>query len=496
MSFGSGAHRVSRVGKSPQFRAARNEEGPMRAALMQLRAGRMDFVLSRCATRTLLLGILFLHALPAELVAAPKAVVLQIDGAIGPAVADYVVRELRGISQVDARLVVLRMNTPGGLDTSMREIIRAILSSPLPVAAYVAPSGARAASAGTYITYASAIAAMAPGTNLGAATPIQLGGTPRLPGGAPQPKDKEKGSGGDTSASEPADTETRKAINDAVAYIRSLAELHGRNADWAAEAVRSAVSLSASEALKLHVIDTIADDVPDLLRKIDGRTAIVAGKPERLATAALEIVTVAPDWRTELLAVITNPNVAFILMLIGIYGLVFEFANPGAVAPGLVGGISLLVALLALNLLPINYAGAGLVLLGVGLMVAEAHIGSFGVIGVGGIIAFLIGAIMMFPSGAPGFDLSLPVVAGTTVVTAGFFLLVLSMLLRSRRRPIVAGQEALLGAEGEAVAWQGEEGRVRVKGEIWRARAIGPLQPGTRVRVIGRDDLVLVVKSS
>src|SRR5437764_1535565 len=290
----------------------------MRAALMQLRAGRVDFVLSRCATRALVLGILFLHALPAELVAAPKAVVLQIDGAIGPAVADYVVRELRGISQVDARLVVLRMNTPGGLDTSMREIIRAILSSPLPVAAYVAPSGARAASAGTYITYASAIAAMAPGTHLGAATPIQLGGTPHLPGGAPQPKDKEKGSGGDTSASEPADTETRKAINDAVAYIRGLAELNGRNAAWAAEAVREAVSLPASEALKLRVVDVIADDVPDLLRKIDGRTVIVAGKAGRLATAGLDAVTVAPDWRIRLLAVITNPNVAYLLMLLGV----------------------------------------------------------------------------------------------------------------------------------------------------------------------------------
>src|SRR5215813_3534334 len=382
----------------------------MRAALSQLRADRTDFVLIRCATRALVLGILFLHALSAEPAVAAKAVVLQIDGAIGPAVADYIVRELRGISQADTRVVVLRMNTPGGLDTSMREIIRAILSSPVPVAAYVAPSGARAASAGTYITYASAIAAMAPGTNLGAATPIQLGGTPRLPGGAPQQKDKEKGSGGDTSASGPADTETRKAINDAVAYIRGLAELNGHNADWAAEAVRTAVSLPASEALKLNVIDVIADDVPDLLRKLDGRTVKVAGKPQTLATADLEIVTAAPDWRTELLAVITDPNVAFILLLIGTYGLIFEFLNPGAVAPGLIGAISLLVALYALNLLPINYAGAALVMLGIGLMVAEAHIGSFGVIGVGGIVAFVIGAIMMFPSGAPGFTLSLSVV--------------------------------------------------------------------------------------
>jgi membrane-bound serine protease (ClpP class) len=320
---------------------------------------------------------------------------------------------------------------------------------------------------------------------------------PRLPGGAPdQPagqKGKEKGSEGN-SAAEPADTETRKAVNDAVAYIRGLAELNDRNADWAAEAVRTAVSLPASEALKLHVIDVIADDVPDLLRKIDGRTVKVAGKPERLATAGLDVVTAAPDWRTELLAVITDPNVAFILMLIGVYGLIFEFLNPGAVAPGLVGSISLLVALYALNLLPINYAGAALVLLGIGLMVAEAHIGSFGVIGLGGIIAFVIGAIMMFPPGAPGLTLSLSVVAAATATTAALFLLVLTMLLRSRRRPVVTGKEGLLGAEGETVAWDGEEGRVRVNGEIWRARARLPLQPGARIKVINREGLVLVVE--
>ena len=442
-------------------------------------------------------ALLAIRMLVLPATAAENVVVLDIDGAIGPAIADYVVREIRTVRPEQTRLIILRMNTPGGLDTSMREIIRAMLSSPVPVATYVAPSGARAASAGTYISYASAVAAMAPGTNLGAATPIQLGRIPS-PGGSPeQPggKDQRKGSKGetDTPAAEPMDTETRKAVNDAVAYIRSLAELNGRNADWAADAVRSAVSLSASEALKLNVIDVIADDVPDLLRKIDGRTVTVARKPERLATAPLEIVTVAPDWRTELLAVITNPNVAFILMLVGIYGLVFEFANPGAVAPGLVGAISLIVALFALNLLPINYAGAGLVLLGVGLMLAEAHIGSFGVIGVGGIAAFVIGAIIMFPSGAPGFNLALPVVAAATVLTAALLLLVLAMLLRSRKRPVVTGKEALVGAEGEALAWDGEEGRVRVRGEIWRARSSGALNPGTRVKVIDRDGLVLVV---
>ncbi len=459
----------------------------MRAALRGARCA----ALSRRAARVLFWLFLGSPLLPSGAAAAPQAVVLQIDGAIGPAVADYVVRELRGIRQGETRLVVLRMNTPGGLDTSMREIVRAILSSPVPVATYVAPSGARAASAGTYIAYASAIAAMAPGTNLGAATPIRLG-APGLPGGAPQQPagQKEKGSEG----TEPADAETRKAVNDAVAYIRGLAELNGRNADWAAEAVRTAVSLPASEALKLHVIDVIADDVPDLLRQIDGRVVKVAGKSERLATAGLEVVTAPPDWRTELLAVITDPNVAFLLMLLGVYGLIFEFLNPGAVAPGLVGGISLLVALYALNLLPINYAGAALVLLGIGLMVAEAHIGSFGVIGVAGIVAFVIGAIMMFPSGAPGFTLSLSVVAAATIMTAALFLLVLTMLLRSRRRPVVTGKEGLLGAEGETVAWDGDEGRVRVNGEIWRARAQRPLEAGARIKVIDREGLVLVVE--
>jgi membrane-bound serine protease (ClpP class) len=463
----------------------------MRAALRGARCAAP----SRRAARALFSLLLGLPLLASGVAAAPQAVVLQIDGAIGPAVADYVVRELRSVRQAETRLVVLRMNTPGGLDTSMREIVRAILSSPVPVATYVAPSGARAASAGTYITYASAIAAMAPGTNLGAATPIRLG-APGLPGGAPkQPAgQKEKGSEGATSSSEPADAETRKVVNDAVAYIRGLAELNGRNADWAAEAVRTAVSLPASDALKLNVIDVIADDVPDLLRQIDGRTVKVAGKSERLATAGLEVVTAAPDWRTELLGVITDPNIAFILMLIGVYGLIFEFLNPGAVAPGLIGGISLLVALYALNLLPINYAGAALVLLGIGLMVAEAHIGSFGVIGIAGIIAFVIGAIMMFPSGAPGFSLSLPVVAAATIMTAALFLLVLTMLLRSRRRPVVTGKEGLLGAEGETVAWDGDEGRVLVNGEIWRARAQRPLEKGDRIRVIEREGLVLVVE--
>jgi membrane-bound serine protease (ClpP class) len=431
-----------------------------------------------------------------------RAVVLEIDGAIGPAIADYVSRELGTVRPSDTGLVILRMDTPGGLDISMREIIRAILASPVPVAAYVAPSGARAASAGTYIAYACAIAAMAPGTNLGAATPIELGGLPLFPGGQTQTPDRGNEGKKPSDASKtgnapnvgPKDTETRKILNDAVAYILSLAELNGRNADWAAEAVRSAVSLSADDALKLHVIDVIADNVPDLLRQIDGRMVKVAGKPERLATDGLEAVTVAPDWRTELLAVITDPNIAYLLMLLGVYGLIFELMNPGMVLPGIVGVISLLVALFALNLLPVDYAGAGLVLLGIALMVAEAFIGTFGVLGIGGVVSFIFGSVMMFHGNAPGFGLSISVVVASAVFSAGFFLLVLAMLLRARRRPIVTGGEALIGAEGEAVAWEGAAGRVRVKGEIWQARAGHPLQPGASIKVVGRDGLVLTVE--
>jgi len=441
--------------------------------------------------------VLIVAMLGLSVKAAPqRAIILEINEAIGPAIADYIVRELRTAAGSETGLIVLRMDTPGGLDTSMREIISAILASPVPVATYVAPNGARAASAGTYIAYASAVVGMAPGTHIGAATPIQLGVSPFVPGGKPEQPSGQKNGQEKGPVGEPADTESRKAINDAVAYIRSLADLNGRNADWATEAVRTSVSIPASEALKLHVIDVIADDAPDLLRKIDGRTATVAGKPERLETASLQIVTVAPDWRTKLLAIATNPNIALILMLIGIYGLLFEFLNPGAVAPGLIGAISLLVALYALHLLPINYAGAALLLLGIGLMIAEAHIGAFGVIGVGGIIAFVIGAIMMFPPGAPGFELSPVVIAGVVVVTASFFMLVLSMLFRSRKRLVITGREALLGAEGDAVAWQGADGRVLIRGEIWRARAARPLQPGTRVKVIDRDGLVLVVESA
>ena len=422
---------------------------------------------------------------------AGRALLLEVDGVIGPPIADYIVHELAAARPDQLRLIIVQMNTPGGLDTSMRQIISAILASPVPVASYVAPNGARAASAGTYIAYASAIAAMAPGTNIGAATPVQFAGNP-VPSDRDQQKEQKQQ---EAKPGEPADAETRKAVNDAVAYIRTLAALNDRNADWAAETVRSAASLPASEALSLHVIDVIADDVPDLLHKIDGRTVMVAGKPQHLATADLDVVAVPPNWRTELLTLVTNPNVAFILLLIGVYGLIFEFLNPGAVAPGLIGAISLLVGLYALAFVPVNYAGAALVLLGVVLMVAEAHIGAFGALGVGGIAAFVIGSLMMFPAHTPGVTLSTGVVTGAAIGSAALLLFVLAALLRSRRRPVVTGSEALIGAEGETVSWQDGEGRVRVKGEIWLARSDAPLAAGSRVKIVGRDGLVLRVES-
>lgn len=419
---------------------------------------------------------------------------LEIDGAIGPATADYLTREIDSANPAEVGLIVLRMNTPGGLDTSMRAIIRSVLASRIPVAAYVAPSGARAASAGTYIVYASAIAAMAPGTNLGAATPIQVGGSSPLSGAQPQKADQKDAGRNKSTEGEGGDTESRKMVNDAIAYIHSLAELHGRNAQWAEEAVRSAASLPASQALKMRVIDVIAGDIPELLRKIDNRMVKVAGHPQRLATAHLQIAADAPDWRTDLLAKITDPNVALILMMIGIYGLIFEFWSPGMVAPGLIGAICLLLALYALSFLPIDYAGAALVLLGIGLMVAEVHIGSFGALGVGGVIAFVIGAIMMFPSHAPGFTISIPLVLTVAVITAAFFAFVIGVFLRARRKPVVTGKEALVGAEGEAVFWSDGEGRVRVHGEIWRARATSPLASGARIKVVGRDGLMLIIE--
>ncbi|NTY94125.1 NfeD family protein [Pseudomonas putida] len=419
--------------------------------------------------------------------AAPGAVwVLGIDDAIGPASADYLVRSLDQAQAQGAQLVVIRMDTPGGLDSAMRQMIKAILASPVPVATYVAPSGARAASAGTYILYASHVAAMAPGTNLGAATPVQIGGPP----GAPK-DDKTKGSDDETLS--------RKQVNDAAAYIRGLAQLRGRNADWAEKAVREAVSLPASEALRLNVIDQVADDLPALLRKLDGKTLEAAGQPHQLQTAGASLVEHLPDWRTRVLAVITNPSVALILIMVGVYGLLFEFMSPGSTVGGVVGGICLLLALYALQLLPVSFAGVALILLGIAFMIAEAFLPSFGVVGFGGIVAFVVGALILIDTDAPGFGIPLALIGTLAVLSALLIGGVLGMALKARQRALVSGDAGLVGSlvtVTQVMAGNPFRGVVLAQGEEWQVQCATPLQAGQNVRVTARHGVMLDVSAA
>jgi membrane-bound serine protease (ClpP class) len=422
------------------------------------------------------------------------ALTVSIEGAIGPATARYVKDALTKASERHAEIVVLRLNTPGGLSTSMREIIADVLASRVPVVGYVAPSGVHAASAGTYILYATHIAAMAPGTNLGAATPVQIGGPlPGLPDATPDKGDKDKKDGGDQKP-KTKDAMTAKATNDAVALIRSLAELRGRNADWGEKAVREAESLSANAALQAKVIDLVARDQAELLRQIDGRTVEVAGGETRhLATRDAVREAIDPGWISGFLRVITDPNVAFILMLVGIYGLIFELSSPGAVAPGVIGTICLLLGLYALNMLPVNYAGLGLILLGITLLVIEAFNPTV-VLGLGGVVAFVLGAVMLFELEAPGFRLSWPVIGIAAAMFIGLILVVLGSLRRARKRPMRLGAQAMRGLSAEILDWSESEGHVFAHGERWQARGTEAFKPGEVVEVANIVDLTLVVR--
>jgi membrane-bound serine protease (ClpP class) len=451
-----------------------------------------------------------------------EGILLEIEGPIGPATSDYLIRGMKTAAERDAGLIVLQMDTPGGLVSSTRDIIKAILGSPVPVVTYVAPSGSRAASAGTYILYASHIAAMAPATHVGAATPVAMGGgTPRpgpgglrdLPGNEPAeqggspgrddgaPTDEE--AAGDEPDSpngakenpdyEPETAAEQKVLNDMVAYIRSLAEQRGRNADWAEEAVREGASISSSVALELNVIDVLASDMAELLEAIDGRPVQLAAGERMLATEGLVLERIEPDWRTEVLSIITSPTVAYLLLLVGIYGLIFEGYNPGAIVPGVVGVICLLMAAYALQVLPVNYAGLALIVLGIILMIAEAFVPSFGVLGIGGVIAFVVGSVILMDTEVPGFGVPLGLIAGVASVGALSVLGIIWVAVKARRRPVVSGIEQMVGASGVAREDFQGKGWVFVHGELWNAQSSQPIHSGQAVNVVAVDGLTLQV---
>ncbi|MBR31286.1 MAG: serine protease [Spirochaetaceae bacterium] len=427
----------------------------------------------------------------------PTAILLEVKGAITPATTDYLLRGFREARHIDADLILLRMDTPGGLSSSMRDIIQEILNSPIPVVSYVSPPGSRAASAGTYMLYASHIAAMAPSTNLGSATPVKMGGMPGSPEGQEKPsKDKndkqdEGAPGADPGKREGNTAMERKVLEDAVAYIRGLANRHGRNADWAEKAVRDAVNITAEDALDRNVIDVVAVSSEELLERIHGREVQMASETSRIKSANARIVEFLPDWRHELLSVIANPNVAYFLMIIGFYGILFELSNPGAIYPGVIGAICLLLALFAFQVLPINYAGLGLMVLGLGLILAEAFVPGFGVLGVGGIVAFVAGSVILMDE--QNLAVSLPMIAGVALVAAGFLAWVLTHMVRMRKQKSISGREELTDRVGEVTADFQGRGRVRLGGEIWWAQCETPVQKGQKVRVLSAQGLELTV---
>ena len=420
--------------------------------------------------------------------------VLTINGPIGPATKDYFERSLKKAVEQGASALIVKLDTPGGLDSTTRDMIKTILAAPIPIITYVYPAGSRAASAGTYILYGSHVAAMAPSTTLGAATPVNIG-TPSLPKpihpGEEEQAEQEK----EDNPHTPKTAMERKLVNDAVAYIQGLATRHGRNADWAEQAVREAATLTANEALDRQVIDIIANDMTDLMRQINNLKVVMeSGQKQVINSDGVNLLDYNPDWRTELLAIITNPQTAYILLMIGIYGLILEGYNPGALVPGVIGGICLLTALYALQVLPVNYAGLALIVLGMLLIVAESMAPSFGILGIGGVIALTLGSIILIDSDAPGMEISIAVIGGFATTSAIVVLIILLAVGKSLRMKRVPVEKALVGQNGTVESFEQGKGFIRVNGERWSAISQHSLHPGQIVTITSEQGLVLGVK--
>jgi len=433
--------------------------------------------------------------------AAGTAIELNLKGALGVATAEYIIDGIEQAEEEGANVVIIRMDTPGGLVSPMRDIVQSILGSEVPVVTYVTPGGARADSAGTYILLASHIAAMAPTTHLGAATPVSLTGDGLSPG-----QEEESESSDDEAADEdseetsddqegaPSTAMERKVLNDSISYIRGLAEAHGRNADWAEDAVRHAATLTATEALEMNVIDLFADNRADLLSAIHGREVKVNNEPFIIDSESLEIESIEPNWRLKILNTIASPEVAILLLMVGLYGLMFEGYNPGAILPGVAGVICLLLAAYALQVMPVNYAGLALIIVGLILIVAEAFVPSFGALGLGGIVALVFGSIMMFDSGIPGFGISVTFIVSLAVAMGGLLLWLVTYLLKFRRRGAVSGRESILGGTGVAMEAFNGDGHVWLESETWAARSKVPIEKDQHVSISAMNGLVLEVE--
>jgi membrane-bound serine protease (ClpP class) len=432
----------------------------------------------------ILLGLVFLPGFGAESRSGSQVWVVELDGALGPASADLIIRSIEGAEEAQAEALVILMDTPGGLDKSMRELVQVILAARLPVITYVAPNGARAASAGTYIAYASHIAAMAPATNIGSSTPVSIAPTPNLPAPAEGQEDE---------APAPADAMTRKVVNDAVAYLQGLAELRGRNIDWAEETVRVGANVRASEAVAEGIVDLIAEDLPGLLEAVDGWEVALPDGTVTLDTAGAGIYRVEADWKHELLELITDPTIAYGLLIFGIYGLILEFYNPGMIFPSVIGIVCLLLGAYGLQMLPVNYAALALIFVGIAMMVAEVFTPTMGVLGIAGVVAFVMGSLMLLDTESPEFGLPLAVIAGFAVSTAGLSLFAVGAAVRARSAAVRTGKESMIGAEVEVLDDFAASGRVRGFGEIWQARTTAPVSAGERAKVIDVEGLTLVI---